>query len=350
MTDKKIAFIIGSLDRGGAERVISILSQKYAESGWQTDIILLLENKIEYRISPNTRILDFSGNTTSRWRRLPFWLRKIRNYVKRENPDVIVSFVARINVITQIAILGLHTGRVILSERNDPRCDGRGRIVRLLTERLYPKADHIVFQTKRASDYFPHLTNSIIISNPIRIEEPASPLPEPKIVTVGRLTKQKNQKLLIDAFAAIANDFPEYTLEIYGEGDLRNYLQEIIDCQNLQDRVSLKGNVFHIHKAISRAALFILPSDYEGLSNALLEAMMMGLPCISTACAGSDEYITSGENGILIPVGDKNALVDAVKLLLSDSELRKRLGHAAAASSARFNAETVIGEWQSIIE
>lgn len=350
MANKKITFIIGSLDRGGAERVISILSGKYAELGWQTDIILLLDNKVEYRISPDTRIFDFSGNTTSRWRRLPQWLRKIRGYIKQEKPDVIISFVARINVITQIARIGLHTDRVILSERNDPQCDGRGRIVRLLTWWLYPKADYVVFQTRRASGYFPNLTNKVIISNPVNIEQRASFVSKPKIVSVGRLTKQKNQKLLIEAFAEIAYCFPEYTLEIYGEGDLRNYLQEMIDHLNLHDRVFLKGNVFHIHEAISDAALFVLPSDYEGLSNALLEAMMMGLPCISTTCAGSDEYIESGKNGVLVPIGDKAALVNAMKSLMDDTDLRKRLGNAASESSIRFDANTVIAEWQYIIQ
>lgn len=350
MINKRIAFIIGSLDRGGAERVISILSRKYAELGWQTDIILLLDNKIEYRIAPDTRVLDFSGKTASRWYRLPQWLRKIRSYVKTEKPDVIVSFVARINVITQIARLGLHTDRVILSERNDPECDGRGRIVRLLTRWLYPKADYVVFQTRRAAGYFPYLNNRIIISNPIQIETSASPSAAPKIVSVGRLTKQKNQRLLIESFAEIADRFPRYTLEIYGEGDLRNYLQDLIDRLNLHDRIFLKGNVFHIHKAISDAALFVLSSDYEGLSNALLEAMMMGLPCISTTCAGSDEYIVSGKNGILVPIGDKTALVNALESLMGDAGLRQRLGNAASESSVRFDAKTVIAEWQGIIQ
>ena len=153
---KKITFILGSRGRGGAERVISILSDYYAKKGYQTDIIVLLKNEVGYKLDESTRVIDFSGGITSRLKRLPFWIKSIKKYVKENKPDVIVSFAARINVIVLHACKKLKT-KIIVSERNDPRLDGRSKLVEFMTNRLYPKADKVVFQTERAKSYFKKL-------------------------------------------------------------------------------------------------------------------------------------------------------------------------------------------------
>lgn len=116
-----------------------------------------------------------------------------------------------------------------------------------------------------------------------------------KIVTVGRLTVQKNQKLLIESFSEVLKKYPNIILEIYGDGEKREELKYIIKTLGVSNNVIFKGNILNVHEAIADAGLFVLSSDYEGLSNALMEAMMMGLPCISTTCAGSDELISDGK-------------------------------------------------------
>ena len=153
MANKKIVFFLGSMNRGGAERVISILSRDYAEKGWDTDICALIFNSVEYELAPSTNFHDFTGGQGSRILRLPFWLKNIRQYVERSNPDVIVSFAARINVIVQIACIGLKK-KIVISERNDPKCDGRGFLTRVCTTLLYPSASAIVFQTERVKSSF----------------------------------------------------------------------------------------------------------------------------------------------------------------------------------------------------
>ena len=349
MQKKRILFILGSMSRGGAERVISILSDAYARRGWDVDIICLLSGRVEYDLHAHVRVLDFSGKTESRWARFPGWLKNIRQYIKNERPDVVVSFAARINIITQLAALGLGT-RLIVSERNDPKQDGRSMLIRLATRLLYPNAAGVVFQTKRAQSYFPYLKNACLIANPISVRAKASDVPTKKIVSVGRLTKQKNQKMLIEAFAAIASDYPEYKLEIYGEGELRSALQVQIEQLALQDRIRLPGNVLNIHERIQDAALFVLSSNYEVLSNALLEAMMMGLPCVSTNCAGSDEYIRHEQNGVLVPVGDRQALSEAISRMLQDRSYAQRMGACAHEDSLVFAQDTVIKQWFKAIE
>ena len=345
---KKITFFIGSMNRGGAERVISILSRSYAERGYETDIIMLLSDEVGYSLHPNTRILNFSGSTSSRIKRLPYWVKKIRNYVKEVKPDVIVSFVARINVIVYLATLGMKK-RLIVSERNDPRYDGRSFITDIATKAIYPKVNSVVFQTKRAKEYFKNLKNGVIIPNPINVECSAINETGGKIVTVGRLAPQKNQKMLIEAFSKVTEKYPDAFLEIYGEGDLRDELALYISNLGLADRIKLMGNVTDIHSKISDASIFCLPSDYEGLSNALLEAMMVGLPCITTDCAGADEYIEDGVNGFIVEVGDSDSFADRLDTMLSNEELRKSFAKKAKETSEKFATENVMLGWDNVI-
>ena len=217
---------------------------------------------------------------------------------------------------------------------------------------MYAKAAVAVMQTHRARNYFPQKVqdNAVIIPNPIAVKTVATAQRKHRIVTAGRLTGQKNQKMLIDAFSVLHKIHPEYTLDIYGDGPLKENLQQQIDSLGLIQAVTLKGNVPNIHEQIADAEIFALPSNYEGLSNALLEAMMMGLPVISTDCAGSDEVIRNGENGLLIPVGDQKALENALEQLIADQTFSARLGQTAKEDSAQYAVDSVIAQWREAIE
>ena len=345
---KKITFVLGSMGQGGAEKVISVLSKDYAEKGWETDIIVLLSNRVDYDLHPSTRLIDFSGEGQSRIKRLPYWLSSIRKYLKTNKPDVVLSFAARINVIVQLAGQGC-ISHLFVSERNDPRYDGRSKIVNWATKILYPKTNGVIFQTERAKSYFGKLKNGYIIPNPISVTEYAKTEKQKKIVAVGSLKPQKNHKLLIDAFADIAREFLEYQLVIYGEGMLREELDKQIADLNLQERVLLPGGKRNVHGCISDAELFVLSSDYEGLSNALLEALMMGLPCVTTNVAGADEYI-DGCNGMIVPAGDQKALSDAMRKMLTDDEFRKQCGINAAEKAGGFDTQSVLKKWHDLMD
>ncbi len=350
MKSRKIAMILGSMGRGGAERVISILSRDYAEKGWDVDIVLLLQYKIGYELHPNVHVINLTcGEDQPRAKRTPAWIKGIRNYVKVNKPDVVLAFAARINLLALIACTGLKQ-QIFISERNDPKYDGRSKLIDMATRCLYPKATGCVFQTRRSASYFSKLKNKTIIPNPIMITESAAPVKNKQIVTAGRLTAQKNQKLLIEAFAEIASQYPLYTLNIFGGGELLSELQSLAQSKGVAEKVVFHGNVQNLHEQIAAAEIFVLPSDYEGLSNALLEAMMMGLPCIATDCAGSDEYIRDGENGLLVPVGNKDALVQAMKRMLNDAALRVRCAEQAQKDSAAFHKENVLQQWHDLMD
>lgn len=346
---KKITFIIGSMGNGGAEKVISVLANDYIIKGWNVDIIVLLENKVCYYLDKKINIVDFSGNTQKRLLRLPYWLKSIRKYIKINNPTVVLSFVARINIITYFA--SIYTPiKLFVSERNDPKFDGRGRIVDLLTKIIYPKVEGVIFQTNKVNSYFPKLNNSCIIANPISVSEVIKSKEKNVIVNVGRLSKQKNQKMLIKVFSTIANDYPKYILEIYGDGELHDELNNYIVSLDMQDKIFLKGNVKEIHKAICDSKLFVLSSDYEGLSNALLEAMALGLPCISTKCAGAEEFVTHKINGYLVDINDEIAMKNAINEMLEDNIVRQNCGINAKKSSSAFEKEEILKLWHSVID
>ncbi|MTK62903.1 glycosyltransferase, partial [Turicibacter sanguinis] len=265
-------------------------------------------------------------------------------------PDKIVSFVAIINIITIIACLGLNK-EIIISERNDPYSDGRSRFIDILTSVFYPLADKKVFQTKWAQSYFPNYVtkNSFIIPNPIQIEIEAIEESKSKIVSVGRLTPQKNHKLLIDAFSRLIKKYPHYELYIYGEGELRQEYTQIIKSLSLESNIFLPGVVDNIHEEIKDAKMFVLSSNYEGLSNALLEAMMMALPCISTNCSGINEYITHEHNGLLVPVNNLERLYEQMKNLIENDKLEKKIRSNCKSFSNDFSKSKVISMWESVI-
>ena len=350
MSEKKIVFILGSMGKGGAERVISILSNHYIGKGCEVHIITLLDSKCEYELHESIKLKYIGDKRKKRISQLPNWILGIREYVKEVNPDKIVSFAARINIITILSCFGLNK-EIIISERNDPYYDGRSGIINILTSILYPLADKKVFQTKWAQSYFPkYITKkSFVIPNPIQVTIKATKKSETKIVSVGRLTEQKNHKLLIHAFSKLIKSYPNYKLYIYGEGELRQEYVATIKSLNLENNIFLPGIIDNIHEEIKDAKIFVLSSNYEGLSNALLEAMMMGLPCISTNCSGIDEYIIHKENGLLVPINDSEKLYKQMKNLIENDELEKKIRSNCNSFSNHFSKPKVILMWESVI-
>lgn len=346
----RIAFIIGGMGKGGAERVISILANHYAEMGVKVDIIMLLNNERAYKLNDNVELHFIRGKFNNRIKNIYVWITGINGYYKKYKPEVVISFIARINIITILALRGTDA-KLIVSERNDPAQDGRSKIVDIMTRILYPKTESVVFQTRRAQTYFPErvVRNSVIIPNPINVHVSAINTNAKKIVAVGRLEKQKNHALLIRAFQKVKKLYPDYKLYIYGDGSLRNNLNALITELNLIGAVTLCGIVNNVHERISDAKMFVLPSNYEGLSNALLEAMQMGIPCISTRCAGSDDLIVDQVNGILINIGDENGLVNAMCHIINSDDFCSQIGKLAKQSSEVFKSEEVLKKWDDLI-
>lgn len=346
---KKIMFAIGSMSRGGAERVISLLSDYYANKGWDVSLLLLYDKTEGYEFNPKVKVIDKTSTLPKKFRILDI-IFQIRKVLIKEKPDVLVSFLASVSMLCWLSGK-TYTTKFICSERIDPSREKRSAVMRFLVNKTFSACNTTIMQTKRAFDYFPKEVrdNSVIIPNPVKVSCYADGSAK-RFVTAGRLSEQKNHRLLIDAFKQLHEKHKDWTLDIYGEGRLESALKKQIEELGLSEFVFLKGNTANIHEQIADAGCFVLSSDYEGLSNALLEAMMMGLCCISTNCAGSDEAIQNKENGLIVPVGDKQALADAMLWIADNPQKATLMAQKAKESAVRYAFDNVIDLWRQVIE
>lgn len=347
---KKITFFIGSLGRGGAERVISILANHYCKKGWNVDIALLLNTKVGYELEDKIRIVDLT-ECGSYVKAMPKWLIKIRRYIKSEHPDRIVSFVGRINLLVLTAKIGLNV-KTIVSERNDPKHDGRGKAISFYTNLIYKKADAIVYQTEYEKSCFSKSLDEkgYIIPNPVSVNTYRKNITKYRVVTAGRLLPQKNHSLLIDAVAKLKDEYPNISLYIFGDGALKAELEDKVKSLNLSQNIFLPGNVVELHEKIADAHVFVMSSEYEGLSNALIEAMMIGLPCITTDYPGADELIQDGVNGLIVSRGNIDEMALAIKRIISDETICESLRNGAKEASRKYDTDLVLRQWDAIIE
>jgi glycosyltransferase involved in cell wall biosynthesis len=338
------------MGRGGAERVISIVSKNLSED-YQSDICLLLSNKVDYLLDDSTHIIDMTNKSSNLVAKSLKWIVSLNHYVKKENPDIIVAMSTKEFLLAKIAAFGKKCS-IVVSERNDPNCDGRGKLTDLLTSIFYPRAACIIFQTGRAQSYFNQKikNNSVIIPNPVKVQVQSMHSKSKRIVSIGRLEPQKNQKMLLDAFSRLVKNYPDYKLTIYGEGGLRKTLEDQIHELGIEGSVSLPGEVSDIHEKIADAEMFVLSSDREGLSNALLEALAMGLPCISTNCAGAEECIENGKSGLIVPVGNVDALFAAMDRYIEEPLFREQCAIEGQKRSDRFRVENVIKQWKKAFD
>ena len=353
----KITFCIPSLGSGGAERVVSVLANKFDGYGYETSIIMLSHNLCVYPLSENIKIecLDCDDDGKLPYvKRYPLRLKKIRTAIKKLSPDVVISFMSETNIDVCFALSGMNIP-VIVSERNDPAIDPASKIKKLMRRLAYFKPHGFVFQTPDAQAYFSKRIQkkSKIILNPLAdyLPAPYDCEREKRIVAVGRLNKQKNFPMLIDAFSSFSKKHLEYTLEIYGEGVLEEKLKQYISDKKLNDKVILKGFCKDVHEKILSASMFVMSSDFEGMPNALLEAMAIGLPCISTdcPCGGPRMLIESYKNGILVPVDDTQKMTEAMLYMAGKPEEAKKMSSNAVHVRTIANVEAIAQQWHDIV-
>ena len=353
-----LLFYINAIHDGGAERVIIEVAHGLSQMGYRSILVTsFVDENWEYPIPDGVERVSIE----QRERRDSFVVRNIRRVYalrqlcKKYKPAVLVSFMDESNVRALIATMGLPVKNII-SVRADPAQLYDGFCKSLLARYLLPRADGCVFQTENAMHWFPESLQrkSQVILNPVK---PAffqmQRVHNPKhIVAIGRLDKFKNFGLLLDAFSQLAFKYPQEKLLIFGQGVLRDELQRKINALHLEGRAFLMGATDDVPGVLATARLFVLSSDSEGMPNALMEAMAVGVPVIATDCpsGGVRSLIEDGVNGLLVPMGDKERLADAMDKVLTDDSLSERLGDYARQSAvARFNPMKVMHEWENFL-
>ncbi len=347
---KKILFAIANLKGGGAERVVSVWSSQLAEQGYEVAVFTYYTDDNEYAISNKVKRITISKTKDEN---LSFSYIKrfklIRRAVKEFAPDTIISFLPRMQIWMMFATIGLKCD-MIQTVRISPWHHRSGKGETFLWKRCFRKADKILLQSNDQKPFFskkvqkkcfvvPNPLNSLYVENSISAYSSKTV----KFIANGRLSGQKNYALMIDAFAKSAQQNHDITLDIFGaENDVTfSELQLRIDNYNLSDRIKLRGWTKDVLKELTMHDAFIMTSNFEGMPNALAEAMAVGLPCISTDCkTGPADLIDDNKNGFLVEVGNKDELSDTISKVASfDAETAKKIGEAARQKILSFCSE-----------
>lgn len=357
---KKIAFYIGSLRKGGAERVFVNLADYFHTEGYRVIMVTQYQRDDEYDLPDGVErfLSDIEEEKVSPSRVVNFLRRinKLHVIWKEQEPDLVLSCIGKNNFMAVATTMGTKT-KAVVSVVGEAKEEYPSKGMRMLADLLFSRAAGVVLQTERSRSFFCGkvgkkaviLPNSL---NPAFVRPRYEGVREKRIVSVGRMDANKNHEMQLRAFAALKDKYPEYTLEIYGDGELRSYIEETAAKLGIAGRVSLPGVVQDVAVRIWRASLFLLTSYSEGVSNALIEALALGLPVIATdvPSGGTEELMEDGVNGLVIPAGDLAALTHAMDRLLGDMDYADRLGREAAGIQQRLAPERVNPLWKDYFE
>ena len=350
-----IMFYINTIHTGGAERVITQLANHFAERGNHSILVTSYYDNNEYEVSSKVirESLETKEVKTTVIKRNISRIVKLRNLCKSLKPSVLVSFMPEPCFRAIVSTLGLPIVNIV-SVRNDPRVHYKGLVGLFLGKVIMPLANGCVFQTEEQQKWFPkslQYKSKIIFNDVSSVFFSTDYYGGNDIVSLGRLVPQKNHELLIRAFSLIANNHLEVNLRIYGKGELEDHLNKIIEDLNLKDRVFLEGITNDVSSILSKANMFILTSDYEGMPNSLMEALALGVPSICTdcPCGGPRMLIKNGVNGFLIPVGDLKATADAMNYILDNAEDAKIISRKAKEYSKEYETKKIVDDWEDYI-
>ncbi len=362
---KKVAFHLNCLAYGGTERVVSNLANRFAKEGYETIVATEWREKREYSLDSAVRReivgIDEKGEEGKRGRLWKICQRhlRLRAFVKKERPDVLLAFGRKANYRSLLATVGMKQ-KVVVSVRTDPTGHYDRLSDRIQIPLLFRRAAGFVFQTVGQRDFFPAFVRekSVLILNPIHekylsAKRPAST--EKTVAHSGRIQGFKNHEMLIRAFWRTHEKHPEYVLKCYGPDTGVGALQRAQACARelgAQEFVKFMGPCDDLEKQLPKAEIYAFSSDWEGLPNALMEAMAMGMPVVATdcPCGGPATLIRDGENGLLVPVGDEEAMANALCRLMDDPALARRLGENAKKIRDLASEDAVFARWRDWLE
>lgn len=360
----RLTLVISSLDRGGAERIISVLASAWAEQGRQVTLIIFDgEEERSYPLHsavtlkslgiPNQAAKNPVSATVQNIRRVLH----LRRSIRVSQPDLVISFLEFPNVITLLAARGLDVP-VIISERANPEFAGLKPIWKRLQRKLYPLAAALVCQTSTMVKQVQKIIKVKGYAIPNPVELPATwdvNIPRGgndgsrSIIAMGRLVPQKGFDLLLEAFVRIAARYPEWSLKVLGKGPLKDLLEAQAESLGLKDRVSFPGTFADPFPLLRSADLFVFSSRFEGFGNALTEAMACGLPAISFDCpAGPSDIIRHEIDGLLVPPEDVLALAEAMDQLMGDRVVREKFAANAPDVLRRFSLGRILAMWEKV--
>lgn len=351
MNIERVAIVAHGAQNGGVGRVSSILANSLVSKGYKVLYIAFIYNQIDYEI--DERIEYVALETKSRNIITKFLERNIKIYrkIKEFAPQIVISFMANVTFLTAMAT---HVS-MIYTPRNDPNKLHDTTVGKIVSNFLYKRAKYIVFQTPGAKDYYSEdiRKKGVIIGNPLDDGLPNwnADGHDKYVITACRLHQQKNIPLLINAFARFHESHTEFILKICGNGPMKEELEKLCANLNISDFVQFLGFRSDVHELMANAEIFALSSDFEGLSNSMLEALAIGVPVVCTdyTPGGAALYINDHVNGILTPVGDEDSFCRALNEIANDVNLQLFFSQNAIKVREELSIETICNQWESLI-
>ncbi len=351
-----ITFITNSIGFGGASKMLRFVATELAKRGHNVSIInrnsIYRNNNKSMPVS--SEITYYSIKENSRFSEI----KKILEIAKSEKSDVLIGFTEEPNMYAKIVGTLLNIPS-IMSERGDPeRTNGRRGWKNKIVMSIIDKSKGAVFQTEGASKFYAKglQKRGMIIPNPIFIAGDISNVlqteREKTVVSVSRFdNSQKRYDVMLKAFKIFSETHPEYILKLYGKGPDEEQIKTWVKELDIEDKVKFMGLTLSPMQDICRDGMFIITSDYEGIPNALLEAMATGLPCVATDCTpgGARLLIQDHQNGLLAPIGDYEKVAKALGEFADNPELAASCGEKAKDVINRFAPSRIIDMWENYI-
>ena len=373
METKNILFLAVSMNKGGAERVISILLKQMASDKNVNIYLLLMEDGIAYELPSNIEpiiLSDKKKNGIQKLVELPFVAFKVATFAKQNNVNTIVSFLYRPNYINILAKYFGFKGKSIINIRSTTsRYLNEGLLGKanlFLIKALFNKADLIISNSKGVKEDLNRLvdiqTGHIAIPNPIDIEKVnelansyhgiVEKIDENTnyIISVGRLIPTKRHKDLLLAFSKIHTQLKDTKLLLLGDGELKEDLMLYANKLDISSKVILLGNVDNPFYYLKRSKLFVLTSELEGFPNVLIEAMSCGLPVISSNCkSGPSEILGEEKYGLLYEVGNTDMLSQKILTVMNNAALQKKLQTLSYQRALDYNVDKITTQFKKEI-
>ena len=356
----RLTFVIHQISAGGAERVLTLLANELCKKGWSVTLLTFDSGSEPVFFELHSGVqhwpLSLMREQGGWWKAIKVhflrpWV--LRRAIRKSRPDAVIAFLERMNILTLMATIGLKIP-VIVSERNHPAFN-TSKFLSLSRQAVYKMSACLVLQTHDAGAFFSSSIPKSVIPNPILVPEYPAPVLKSEassqtLVAMGRLCSQKGFDFLLNAFAPLGNKFPDWVLEIWGEGAQRGNLENLRDELGLRERVRFPGLTKEHYKTMAEADIFVLSSRYEGFPNVLGEAMACGLPVVSFDCpSGPSEMIQDGVNGLLVPPENIQELSSSLERLMASVELRNTLGEQARKITESYSLDKIVQSWEELI-
>ena len=345
----KVILVSQTLRGGGAERVVSILSQEFVKRGYKVKIALF-SKEVEYEYGGEIIDIDIGASKSYIKKILALFnrVKKLKKVFEIEKPDYVFSFMEGCNFACIL------TGYdIVVSVRNNPEAKFKWYqkfLIRILYK--FKNVKRVVAVSQNIENVLRDkytIKNTKVIYNPVvfqdnRVVEKLDRF-KPFILGIGRLHRQKNFEMLINAFSKLNFD-KNLKLIILGDGNLRDKLNLLIKSRNMQGRIFLLGNVKNVSDYYKQCEIFVLSSIFEGFPNVLIEALSNGCACIATDCpTGPNEIIVNDTNGFLVKNNDEDEMAKAITKLYLNPSLKDRCKNNAIRSIGHLSVENIVNEW-----